>query len=297
VTLSPPFEPITGATLSAPPFARHCAMFAVDIVAFGSRHDEDVQQHLREALYRIVEEACRIAGLPQAICHREDRGDGLFLIAPSCVSAEVILDPLASHLRAGLRRHNKLASVSAKIQLRMAVHAGQVRFDPHGASGRALIHLFRLLDAPEFKNSFTTAGTEFAVVTSHRLYDDVIQHGPGLIDPSLYRPITIALKETHARGWIWLSPPAAEQPLPAATQPQPPLDLTPGDIEIALLIASDWTPEHLAEVLGTTVHDARIRICRVLAKLCLADPTDIGTTFFDRLQESRLRQHATEPSH
>jgi hypothetical protein len=186
------------------PSTRHCAMFAADIAAFGSREDHDLQRALREALYRIVDGACRIADVPTAICHYEDRGDGILLIAPPCVSAETLLDALINHLRAGVRRHNRLASAAASIRLRTAVHAGHVGFDAEGVYGPAVIQLFRMLEAPQVKRCFDAAGAEFAVVTSHRLYEEVIQHAPGLIDPSVYQPITMTLKETRTRGWIWL---------------------------------------------------------------------------------------------
>lgn len=189
-------------------------MLATDIVAFGTRHDE-VQAHLRQVMYQISEEACRAAGLPWVICHQEDRGDGLVLIAPACVSAEILIDPLVPHMRAGIRRHNKLASPAAQIRMRMAIHAGYVRLDSHGATGSAVLHLFRLLHADQFKTAVDKVGAEFGLLASAYLYDEIIQHGPGLIDPHTYREITIANKETRGPAWLWLPP--VPQPPPSTT--------------------------------------------------------------------------------
>jgi hypothetical protein len=179
----------------------HCGMLAVDIAAFSGR-DPDTQQHLRGNLYQILEDACEAAGLPWRICHHEDRGDGILLIAPPAVSAE-LLDPVAVHLRAGLRRYNRLTGSAARMQLRMAIHAGYVRYDRDGASGRDLIHLFRLLDAQEARNRLATSHAEFVLITSDYLYEEVIRHGPSLIEPAAYQHVTIANKETIAPAWIW----------------------------------------------------------------------------------------------
>ncbi|GAA4617364.1 hypothetical protein GCM10023195_77510 [Actinoallomurus liliacearum] len=271
--------------------SQHCAMLAVDIAAFGTRQDDDVQQHLRHALYRIIEHACQNAGLPPAICHREDRGDGILLITPPCISPETLIDSLASHIKAGIARHNKVANATGRLRLRMAVHAGPVRFDPNGASGQALIHLFRLLEAPAFKNAFDTTRSSFAIAVSHRLYEDVVRHGPGLIDPTTYRPITITLKETQAPAWICLSPSTTGSRQGATMltrQPATTPTLTDGDIDTAWLIATGWTRERLANELGISPREAETRICRTLAKLCLADPADIAIALTQRLHDKHL---------
>jgi hypothetical protein len=99
----------------------------------------------------------------------------------------------------------------------MAVHTGHVLADPNGLSGRALILLFRLLDAPEFKDLFATTPIDFGLITSDRLYDDVIRHGPGLIDPEDYRGITVHSKETCARAWVHIPCPCLPGIYPART--------------------------------------------------------------------------------
>lgn len=198
--------------------ARYCAMLAIDITAFG-RRDDRLQRCMREALYRIVDNACQIAGIPTAICHCEDRGDGILLIAPPCVPAETLLDTLTNHLRAGLRQHNKVTRAEAMLRLRMAIHAGHVAFDPNGAYGTAVTRMFRMLEAPQVKS--VAANAELAVVTSDHLYDEVIRHAPGLIDPTVYQPITITLKETQVQGWVWLTRPTPRRSTGRARRSRP----------------------------------------------------------------------------
>jgi hypothetical protein len=187
--------------------ALHHAMFAVDIVGFGTRDDASVQLHLREAMYRIVERACDAAGLRWSVCYHEDRGDGLFVIAPPCISAERVVDGVVPYIRGALQEHNKLASEIATIQLRVSVHAGYVRFDGNGASGHALIHLFRLLDAVEFKTALRANAGELGLLVSGHLYDEVVRQGPRLIDSGAYRHVSITNKETDTGAWLWLPPP------------------------------------------------------------------------------------------
>lgn len=182
---------------------RHCSMFAVDIASFSQR-DPDLQTHLRAALYAIIEDACRAAGVPWEHSHHEDRGDGIVLITSGDTSVKIMLDSLIIHIRRGLRAHNKVASAAAQIRLRMAVHAGFVNFDVHGASGPAIIHLFRLLDAPALKFHFAQHHGDFALIVSDYLYTEVVPYGSGLIEPASFYPIPVTVKETNCHAWIWL---------------------------------------------------------------------------------------------
>ncbi|WP_067801399.1 nucleotidyl cyclase domain-containing protein [Actinomadura formosensis] len=178
---------------------------AVDISKFGTRQDARTQLHLRHQMYTLISEACRITRVPWTDCYREDRGDGALFIAPPTVAAEQLLDPFAHHLVAVLRRYNRLASQTARLRLRLAVHTGQVHRDDHGVTGPALVHLFRLLDAPAFKKAAADIGADLAMIVSGRLYSDVTEND-ALIDPAAYKPQRIICKETRTQAWIWTPP-------------------------------------------------------------------------------------------
>ena len=187
--------------------AHYCPMLAVDIKAFNDpKRGEDVQRFLRAAMYELLTSAFACSRLAWLACHHEDRGDGVLVVAPPSAPAAALIDPLVDHLRAGIRLHNKICSDVAKIRLRMSVHAGQVHFDGNGVCGLAVTHLFRMLEAAAFKRAFAASGADFALVTSDALYEEVISHGPGLIDPDMYAPITIRCKETRGRAWLYLPP-------------------------------------------------------------------------------------------
>ncbi|WP_433476207.1 hypothetical protein ACQPZP_03665 [Spirillospora sp. CA-142024] len=184
-------------------------MFAVDIASFGARRDPDVQRHLRSSVHRIVREACRAAGVSWDACHWEDRGDGLFVIAGAEAGIDILLEPLVVQLLAGVRRHNKLANREAQIQLRVAVHAGYLHLDEHGATGVALNHLFRLLGAAPLKYRLAEMSGDFALIVSHHLYEEVVAYSVGVIEPSAFTCVPVRVKETHDRGWVWSPPPSA----------------------------------------------------------------------------------------
>jgi hypothetical protein len=70
--------------------------------------------------------------------------------------------------------------------------------------GDGVIHLFRLLDAPEFRQLVHRSGAYLAVIASNAVYDGVIRHAPGLIDPDDYAGISVENKELSATGWVRL---------------------------------------------------------------------------------------------
>lgn len=184
----------------------YTTLAAADIVAFGGRaRDLPAQLFLRETMYDIVKDAFTITQLPWDHCHREDRGDGMILLAPPDSNPDAFLDPLAHHLAALLRRRNRHAAEHVRLRLRFAVHHGYVRRDEHGFAGAAAIHVCRLLEATEFKNAIHQAACDFSLIVSDTLYTDAVQRGD-LIDPDAYRPTRVTVKETRTGAWIWLPP-------------------------------------------------------------------------------------------
>ncbi|HEU5160415.1 MAG TPA: hypothetical protein VFU43_25680 [Streptosporangiaceae bacterium] len=199
----PPRPPVR--RVSGPHRAQHCVLFAVDVAGFtDKRRDDEVQLAIRAALYDLLIEAFNDAHLPWDECLHEDRGDGILVIVPAKMPSATVVDPLLDHIRAALRRHNRLASDAAAIRLRAAVHIGEVHSDAHGLAGVAVNHLFRLLDAPVLKHMLAAARADVALIASDYFYESVLRHGPGMIDPAAYRPVTVEVKRTQARGWVHL---------------------------------------------------------------------------------------------
>jgi hypothetical protein len=191
------------AELPTPPERRYRTLVGVDITGFGNR-EEHIQYHLRTTLYTLFEGAFAYADVEwPAHAWRDDRGDGVLVVVPPDAT-HAVLDPLVRYLHAGLRRHNKVSSEAAQILLRMAVHGGFVYRDDHGITGDAIVRLYRLLEAPSFKDAVRGNRAPLGVVVSQEIYNSVVRHGPGLIDPETYRRIPIVNKETRTEAWLHL---------------------------------------------------------------------------------------------
>jgi len=125
-----------------------CGLFGVDIVGFTSaQRDDDIRLYLHRELYEILQAAFGGAGLPWQDSPTEDRGDGALIVIPPALPPARVIDPLPERLRSLIRRHNRVFSQPARIQLRAAFHMGPVHYDNHGYVGTDIDILFRLLDA------------------------------------------------------------------------------------------------------------------------------------------------------
>jgi hypothetical protein len=185
--------------------AGRCSLIAIDVVGFGGFHrNRQVQKHVRNSLYKITESALGASKVELSGCYSEDRGDGLIIAVRSDVPTERLIHPFAEYLRAGVRLHNLLSSEVAQMRLRIAVHGAETWTDEHGLVGDGVIHLFRLLDAPEFKRVIQQSHAYVALIASETVYDEVIWHAPGLIDPDDYASIGIKYKELSCVGWVRL---------------------------------------------------------------------------------------------
>jgi class 3 adenylate cyclase len=212
----PPHNPASSQVRPDGTRRNDCVLFAVDVAGFTSPHrDSDIQLYIREAFYRILSQAFEASQLGWGNCLHEDRGDGALVIVPSGMPSAMVVDPLLDRLRADLRKHNRVSTEAARIQLRVAIHIGPVIRDEHGVTGNSVRHVFRLLDAPVLRRALASSGEDLALIVSDHFYDTVIRHAPGVIDSGTFHPAKVAVKETRTRGWLHM-PTSPEQP------PRPP---------------------------------------------------------------------------
>jgi hypothetical protein len=180
-----------------------CSLFVCDIASFGDQSRTDLHRHkLRTALYDGLRRSFDDTGVPYAACYREDRGDGALVAVPPAVDTTVLLTSLVQRLRAAVRQHNDVSVRTAQMQLRLAVHTGIVHSDAEGLVGTAVNHAFRILEARQLKRVLQRTGAELALIASERVYDDVIRHGLGLVNPAEYHQVELEVKETRACAWI-----------------------------------------------------------------------------------------------
>jgi len=190
---------------SVSPDGQLCGLFAVDIAGFnGLRRDDDIQIYVHESLYKMLQVAFDRSDVPWSTCAHEDRGDGVLVIVPPIFRVAGLVDPIPERLRRLVRRHNRVSCEAARIQLRVAAHIGPVHNDGHGFVGRDVNLLFRLLAAGSLKRMLAQSGAEVAFITSGYVYENVIRRRPSLVDPALFRPMSVQVKETRTRAWAYL---------------------------------------------------------------------------------------------
>lgn len=185
----------------------HCALLSVDVEQSGAeRRDSEAFVQLRRALFQTLEDAFEFSGITWSSCLRHDTGDGMIVVVPSEFPKSRLLYPMLERLAAGLRHHNRYAGPAIRIRVRAAIHAGDVRVDYYGVTGRPKVLLARLLDADPLRGALAEAPdtATVAVIVSDSFHDDVIRHGHKGVDPSLYVPVTVRVKEAEARAWLHL---------------------------------------------------------------------------------------------
>ncbi|HEV8561747.1 MAG TPA: tetratricopeptide repeat protein [Actinophytocola sp.] len=182
----------------------HRTILAVDVEGFGDRSRTSLHQvAVRNGLYRALRKAFREADISWADCHREDRGDGVFILARPEVPKARFVDPLPQAMVDALREHNRDRCAEERIRLRMALHAGEIYVDDHGVTATAINHTFRLLDALPLKAALADSPGVLALVVSSWFYDEVVRHSSGASADS-YRSVTVKVKETVTTCWIRL---------------------------------------------------------------------------------------------
>jgi tetratricopeptide (TPR) repeat protein len=183
--------------------AVHRTIVVVDVEGFGDqRRSNRDQVAVRDGLYRAMRDAFGRASIPWDDCGHEDRGDGVFVLVPAEVPKGLLVESLPSALVTALRAHNGAHPGPEQIRLRMALHAGEVRYDEHGVTAAAVNLAFRLLDASVLKAALASSPGVLAVITSSWFFEEVVRHSAA--DASAYRPVEVAVKETAATGWICL---------------------------------------------------------------------------------------------
>jgi hypothetical protein len=194
-----------------PSLAVHRTIVAVDVEGFGDRRRTNRNQvAIRDGLYRAMQEAFNRTGIPWSDRDHEDRGDGMFILIGSEVPKSLFVESLPSAVVSALFRHNSEHPDLERIRLRMALHAGEVNYDEHGATAASINLTFRLLESGPVREALAGSPGVLAVITSSWFYEEVVRHSS--VD-ARYRPVPVTVKETATTGWVFL-PEQKDQPGP-----------------------------------------------------------------------------------
>lgn len=192
----------TRGSAEQPLSAVHRTILVVDVVGFGGHDRTNAHQiGVRQGMYRVIRWALHHSGIPRSRCRLEDRGDGVFLLIQPDVPKGLFVEALPNHLLRALVEHNDAHGVQERIQLRVALHAGEVNFDEYGVTGASINLAFRLLDAAPVRDALAKSAGLFALVTSSWFFEEVVRHS-AVVDSSGFGRILVQVKETTATGWL-----------------------------------------------------------------------------------------------
>jgi tetratricopeptide (TPR) repeat protein len=182
----------------------HRTILVVDVERFGSptRTDQD-RVAVRSGLYRVLTAALAMSSVALADCDHQNCGDGVLVVIPPAVPKSVLVESFPECLIAELGAHNDTSDPARQIRLRMALHAGEVRYDDHGVVGTSINHAFRLLDAAVFKAAFARSVGPLGVIASSWFFEEVVRHSDGGA-PAEYRRVQVTAKETDTTAWMCL---------------------------------------------------------------------------------------------
>ncbi|ONI85226.1 hypothetical protein ALI144C_12975 [Actinosynnema sp. ALI-1.44] len=205
---------------------QHRAIVAVDVASFTDPMRTMI--HLRavhEGLYDMLRAAFDEAGILWKALYHEDRGDGAMILIPADFPKVWLVDQWHTRLLSALRRYNSVHAAEARVQLRVALHHGEVYADSEGVVSHAVNLTFRLLDAGQAKSALADSGGLLALIASDEFYRDVIEQDPAA-DPASYQRIAVSVKQTHTVAWLRL-PDVAHSPASQASMAHAPVAQVP----------------------------------------------------------------------
>ena len=181
----------------------HWSILAFDVEGFSAPYRDDrARAAVRAGFYQVLRESLQAAGVPWSSGTYEDRGDGAIVLVSPLVPKVLLIDPLLGCLCARLAEHNRTARLAERFRLRCAVHAGEVATDEYGMAGFDLILACGLLDAAELRASLLSSRADVATIVSDGIYRAVVRHGYRDIDPTMYHPVQVRVKQNHIHAWL-----------------------------------------------------------------------------------------------
>lgn len=163
-----------------------------------------VRAQLRRAMYDLVEQALVYSGVTIDLRDRYvDRGDGLMvLIRPvDRIPKTWLLTRFAPNLCDLLEQHN--TGQYCPLQLRAAIHSGDVTYDEAGWFGEDIDIAVELLDAPALKVRLLQTRASFVLGVSDQIHRSVIRHGYDGIDERAFESfVQSEVAGLEYRGWV-----------------------------------------------------------------------------------------------
>lgn len=183
--------------------------------------DDATKDAMRQRLRAAGDAAFAAVGVPAEAVAKLDRGDGMILLVRGDVPKQRLIDGWISEFHSRLERDYRRSPV--RIQVRLAVHAGEIRRSAEGYLSSDIDFASRLVDAPEAKRILAaTPAAPLAVVVSEAFYRQVVRPSATVLKPDAYLRIRVQVKETDETCWLalpgWARVPAAAAAATTASQ-------------------------------------------------------------------------------
>ncbi|MFJ3618725.1 hypothetical protein ACIPSH_11310 [Streptomyces iakyrus] len=189
-------------------------MLGVDVRGSSERiRDDSLLPALRAAQTGLIAEALRQQGVDQDTYALRSRGDGGRYDFLPGVSPVPVLEALTGPLPSLLRRHNKKSSEALRLGLRLVAHGGYLVPAPDGgdADGTEVNLLHGMLEAEELRSALAGSGAPYVVAVSEEIWNGVLRHGHGDLDPDAFEPARLTVKG-GATVTAWLCPESRGRP-------------------------------------------------------------------------------------
>jgi Effector-associated domain 2 len=194
-------------------------ILVVDVERFSDLSRTDPQRvRVQDSLYKLLDQALGESGINFGSCYREDRGDGVIILAPPEIPKAHFSAELPNRLATVLRQHNQAHPHPEHIRLRMAVNVGEIYFTAHGVVSDDLNRTYRLLNSEPLKDTLKKTSGALAAIFSPWFYETVIWHSENF-RPGIYFPVLVDQKETETVAWVTV--PAAADGVPQDPRSEP----------------------------------------------------------------------------
>jgi len=131
-----------------------------------------------------------------------DNGDGWIISIDPRVPRDVLLTTVPAGLHRDLLAYNRDRPQADQLRIRLAIHAGEVLRDPGPFVGAAVDHACRLCDSDDLRACLRATTQPLAVMVSAAIYEGIVRHRYGELDPAHWRPIVARLKDGTANAWL-----------------------------------------------------------------------------------------------
>jgi hypothetical protein len=204
VSFAEPLDPVS--TASRRSGVRLCV--AADIEGYSRRANIEADA-LQGALVEVLAGARRHAGITEHSVDVQPQGDAELALLPAGIDESEVIPALVGYIGDALGAFNRRSGL-ARMRLRVALHRGFVSPSAAGWAGNASVAVFRILNSDPLRDALANhADVDFVLGVPDVLYQDVIAHGYGQLDPARFSDLTVEVPGKHFRERVWLHVPDA----------------------------------------------------------------------------------------